>query len=290
MDDEERKRRIRRLVFASPALARALLAGDYRSAFKGRGMDFDGLREYGTDDDALRMDWNATARLGKPFVKTWRDDRSLSVYLVVDESESMDRGDRRADTARTAASLVAYACSANGVRVGGLFFGGDALEHVEPDTGPRRALALIERVMEGRRGPGHGSRLPEALEAAASWLKRRSLVLIVSDFQAAAYAVPLALLARRHDVAMIHIRDGSDLPLVPDGWTLRAVDAESGRARLVPGRSRVWKGAVRRASAGAKLELLSAAAAARVSVLPLGPSDDPVLALTQFFGRRGRRP
>ncbi len=128
MDEASLRERIRRLVFAAPALSEALSSGNFRSAFKGRGMDFESLREYDTTDDALRMDWNATARFGRPYVKTYRDDRDLTLYLIIDESPSMDFGAGRSkhETAALASSLLAYACSLNGVRVGALFFGGAA--------------------------------------------------------------------------------------------------------------------------------------------------------------------
>ena len=133
MDDHAIRARIRRLVFVSAALSRAMLAGDFRSAFLGRGMAFDSVREYEVTDDAMRMDWNATARFARPFLKTYREDRGLSVYLVVDESASMEFGAGRTkrETAVLAASLLAHACALNRVLVGGLFFGGGGFEHFE---------------------------------------------------------------------------------------------------------------------------------------------------------------
>ena len=318
MDEASLRRRIRRLVFASPALSRALLAGEFRSAFKGRGMDFEAVREYEASDDATRMDWNATARFGRPFLKTYRDDRGLAVYLVVDESASMDFGAGRTkrETAALAASLVAYACSLNGTRVGALFFGGGPLEHVEPDAGPVRARILMERIASGpgaparrapsprrggRRAPGGlrhaGERrcpdelpgLPLALEAAGSHLKRRSLVMVLSDFMAAGYALPLALLARRHDAVAALVKDALDSAPPPSRFALRAVDAETGRRRLVVLYSGAYREARTAAAGAARLEWLSSMAAARMRYLELDAASDPAAELIAFFDRRRGR-
>lgn len=291
MDLEERKRSIRKLVFASSALSRALLAGDFRSSFKGRGMDFDGLREYGVEDDALRIDWNASSRLGRPYVKTYRDDRNLSVYIIIDESASMDFGEggAKAERAALAASLIAYACSLNGVRVGALFFGGDGLEHREPSSGGRAALALMERIAEGRGGDGRGSELGAALEAASSYLKRRSLVLVVSDFDMEGYALPLAVLARRHDLAALLVRDKKGRQAGLPSFCVRAVDAESGGSALAFGSSRAYREGLERAAKTQRLALLAAVAAARVPFLELGPDTDIARALIEFFSKARRR-
>lgn len=239
MDDASLRERIRRLVFAAPALSEALASGGFRSVFKGRGMDFEALREYEATDDALRMDWNATARFGRPFVKTYKDDRDLTLYLVVDESRSMDFGSGRTkrETAALAASLLAYACSLNGIRVGALFFGGSAaMDGRAPASGAGAARALMERLAAGpasAAGPAHGSDLGAALTAASSILKRRSLVLVVSDFMCSGYALPLALLSRRNDVAALRVHDRLDAAPPRLSFSMRSADVESGLRRLV---------------------------------------------------------
>lgn len=292
MDRESLRRRIRRLAFASPALSRAVLSGSFRSAFKGRGMDFDGLREYDPSDDALRMDWNATARFAKPFIKTYRDDRNLTVYLVMDESGSMDfgRGRTKRETAALSASLLAYACSMNGVRVGALFFGGDRQEHREPAAGEGKAWALAERIASGRASGGlsgsRGSDLAKALDSAALHLKRRSLVVVLSDFLMTGYALSLAALARRHDLALLRIRDRLDEAPPDTRFAVRAVDAETGLRRLVVPRSAAWRETRASEASAARLELLSVAAASKAPCLDLDAASDPAQAMVAFFGRR----
>jgi len=291
MDDASQRERIRRLVFAAPALSEALMSGNFRSAFKGRGMDFDSIREYQVTDDALRIDWNATARFGRPFVKTYMDDRDLSLYLIIDESASMHTGVGRTkhETASLAASLLAYACSLNGVRVGACFFGGtDELDSRAPQGGQRAALALMERCATGPDASSleAGSDLAGALTAAASILKRRSLVLVIGDFMTTGYALPLALLARRNDLIAIRVHDPLDAAPPDTALSIRAGDAESGLPRLVVPRSSAYRQERARFAKAARLEWLVALSASRVPYLEMDASTDPVDALVTFFGRR----
>lgn len=309
MDEASLRERIRRLVFAAPALSEALTSGNFRSVFKGRGMDFESLREYDATDDALRMDWNATARFGRPYVKTYRDDRDLTLYLIIDESPSMDfgAGRSRRETAALAGSLLAYACSLNGVRTGALFFGGaNGMDGRAPAEGQGAARALMERLAVhpagaatpscaakpiGSVGPasGPGSDLGAALTAAASILKRRSLVLVVSDFLTTGFSLPLALLARRHDVAAIRVHDVLDAAPPALSFSLRVADAESGVPRLVVPRSAAYRESRAGSAKSARLEWLVALSASKVPYLEMDADTDPVESLVAFFGRRRTR-
>ena len=289
------RERIRGLVFAAPALSEALTAGNFRSAFKGRGMDFEAVREYEASDDALRIDWNATARFGRPYVKTYKDDRDLTLYMIVDESASMGFGAERTkrETAALAASLLAYACSINGIRVGALFFGGKSgIDNRTPTVGQGPALALMERLAASPKGDGgkasrgrYGSDLGAALSSASSILKRRSLVLIVSDFMTAGYALPLALLARRNDVVAIRVNDRLDGAPPGIRASMRTADAESGALRLVVPWSKAYRESRTAYAKASRLEWLVALSASRTPFIEMDSSTDPVEALVSFFGR-----
>ena len=161
-----------------------------------------------------------------------------------------------------------------------------------PAAGQVAARALMERLASGptsASGPSrglHGSDLGSALSAASSILKRRSLVLIVSDFMTAGWALPLALLARRNDVAAIRVHDRLDAAPPQFRFSLRASDAESGVPRLVVPRSAAWREARSQAARAARLEWLVALSAAKVPWLEMDSTTDPVEALVTFFGRR----
>lgn len=172
MDREELHSRIRRLVFASPALSEAFSRGEFRSVFKGRGVDFEALREYNDGDDARLIDWNVSVRIARPYVRLYREDRSLTLFLLIDVSPSMEEGSgelSKRDMAVLAASLLAYAAQYRGMPVGALIFAGEPLRYFKPRRGKAHAMALIEAAVAlsaadsaGMAGPaaGHGPASP----------------------------------------------------------------------------------------------------------------------------------
>jgi len=150
VDREELHSRIRRLVFASPALSEAFTRGEFRSVFKGRGVDFEALREYNDGDDARLIDWNVSVRIARPYVRLYREDRSLTLFLLIDVSPSMEEGSgelSKRDMAVLAASLLAYAAQYRGMPVGALIFAGEPLRYFKPKRGKAHAMALIEAAV-----------------------------------------------------------------------------------------------------------------------------------------------
>lgn len=294
MERDELHDRIRRLLFASPALARAFARGDFRSVFRGRGIEFDSLREYYPDDDARLVDWSATARLGKPFVRTYREDRSLTVFLLVDVSPSMDQGSgeiSKLDEAILVSSLVAYAAQLRGLPVGCLLFADGIVGSLPPRRGKAHALAVASAAGATRAGPAASPRATElglALRTAAQVLKRRSLVLVLSDFRAEAWSRPLGELARRHDAVAIRISDRSDLEL-PRAGSFHAADPETGDRAWLPLGSRAFRERWRASGAARRKDCLETCARSRVSVLEIDTEDDPALKLLDFFERRRAR-
>jgi uncharacterized protein (DUF58 family) len=311
MDEDALRERIRRLLFASPALARAFARGDFRSVFRGRGIEFDSLREYYPDDDARLIDWSATARLKAPFLRTYREERSLTVFLLIDVSASMDQGSSelsKLDEAVLVSSLVAYAAQLRGLPVGCLLFAKGVLSSLAPRRGKAHALAVASAAAgyrsradspPGRTGrapgeagsggaPRRGTELGLALRTISRVLKRRSLVLVLSDFRASDWERPLAELARRHDTVAVRLSDPSDLE-APGFGSFFAVDPESGGGAWLPLRSRGFRSAWRAGGAKRRRACLEACARSRVSVLEIDTADDPALRLLEFFERRRKR-
>jgi len=298
-------RTLRRLLFSAPLLSRALLAGGFRSVFRGRGIEFDVLRDYDAEDDARLIDGRATARFGRAFVRTYREDRNLTVLLVMDESASMSYGTTRTrrQAAGIAASLLAYAAALNGTYVGAVFFGPGNISFVSPRSGRRPALSLTERLAadspagqppsEARALPGRKAGLAGALESAGAVLKRRSLVFVLSDFRAAAegpsgYSGPLGRLAARHDVVAIRITDPSDTELPDGGASAEVFDAEEGRPVFLALGSRGLREAWSSFQGEMRLDGLRALRASGAASLELGTGEDPGKALVAFFERRRR--
>ena len=297
MDYASRRQAMRRLIISSSILSRALLYGNFRSAFRGRGIDFDSLREYESGDDAMRIDWNATVRLGRTYVKDYVDERGLPVYLVLDRSSSMafGKGQTKADSAALAAALLAYACLLHGNKVGAMFFGSPRSPardywHRDPESGNRAVRTLIENILANQvPAAGVGTDLSGALDAVRSHLSSRSLVLLFSDFRSASYELPLARLARKHDVVCVRLKDSSDEIIPGSRMVVRACDSETSRRSSV-GVGMAGTNEARRAFAEAeRMTWLSALAASKAATMDLGPGDDPAIALIRFFDSRNGR-
>lgn len=304
MPAEAARRTLRRLLFTAPSLSRALLSGGFRSVFRGRGIEFDALRDYDAEDDARLIDGRATARFGRAFVRTYREDRNLTVLLVMDESRSMSYGtDRtRREAAGVAASLLAYAAALNGTAVGAVFFDEEGISFVPPRQGRRPALTLTERLSAesaGDRGPtvrpsaGGSSGLAGALEASRAVLKRRSLIFVLSDFRAASdgpagYSGSLGRLAARHDVVAVRITDPTDSELPGPGAASEVFDAETGRPVFLPLGSKGLREAWSAFQGGIRLDCLRALRSSEAAFLELGTAEDPGKALVAFFERRRR--
>jgi uncharacterized protein (DUF58 family) len=300
VESDELHERVRRLLFVSPALSTAFVRGDYRSVFRGRGLDFDSLREYGAGDDARLIDWNVSVRLNKPYVRDYLEDRSLTLFLLIDVSESMAEGSgelSKRDMAVLAASLLAYAAQLRGMPVGGLIFAARPLRYFEPKRGKRHALALIDAAVDARPGLAgsgeyaqadfRGSDLAEALETPTRLLKRRSLVIAASDFSTSGWGRSLGLLARRHDAVALRLWDLLDEDL-PSWGAFRVLDAESGGGGFLPLRSRSFHDRFRDWGRAERDRCERACVEARVPLLELGTLEDPARALLEFFDKRRR--
>ncbi|MBN1241652.1 MAG: DUF58 domain-containing protein [Spirochaetales bacterium] len=291
--DRATNRLLRRLKFASPMVSRSLASGEFRSAFKGRGVEFDSLRDYDGADDASLIDWNASARFGRPFVKTFRESRDLALFVVFDASASMDFGAPRSkrETAAAACGLLCLAAEEGGNPSGALVFAGSPIRFDPPASGRSRALALAERFASLRPDDDvAGSALCEALEATRADLKRRSIVVVASDFLASGWERPFAELSRRHDVIALRPVDPSDGALPPLAGACAVRDAESGRSVVIDPSSADWNQAREAALTERRLAWLRAVARARASRLEIGATEDPALAVLRFFDKRSRRP
>ncbi len=241
-------REVRRIEIHSRRLASDLLAGGYASAFRGAGIEFHEVREYAAGDDPRSIDWNVTARVGRPFVKLHVDERELSVVFLLDLSPSMDAGfgawSPRQAAARVLASLALSAVH-SGDRVGLLAFGRGHLHFVPPRKGKRQALRLVRDALTLPSPAGACDPAP-ALDFARRALAHRSVLFVLSDFLGPGFGRPLRICARRHDVVAVRL----EVPELasPRAGTLRLVDPEGGGARLLD-----WRDPALRAAYGARV-------------------------------------
>jgi uncharacterized protein (DUF58 family) len=222
-------RLVRRLELRTRGLVNARYAGEYQSVFKGQGMEFAEVREYQPGDEVRRIDWNVTARMRRPFIKRYVEERELTVLLVIDCSGSASVGTgarfKHEVAAEVAAAFALLAVRSND-RVGAVLFTDKVELAIPPKKGRRHALRVLRDVLAQQSG-GHGTDLAGALSYARRSVRHRAVVLVVSDFVAPAFDKELRLLASRHDVVAVTLEDPGER-LLPDVGVARFVDPESG--------------------------------------------------------------
>ncbi len=217
------------LRLMSRTIAKCLYVGNFRSMYKGRGVDYAGARDYLYGDDIRAIDWNVTARLGKPYIKLFEEDKELIVFLIIDRSNSMETGSgkrTRIETATEAAVLMLFAAMQNSSPVGGVLFDGEIEFSTAPKTGMDHAMVLFSKLDNRPRRGINGTSLAQSLRGASKLLRNRSLVLVLSDFRCGNYEKELASLASKHDVIAARIVDDSDVYL-PSIGSVEVFDPET---------------------------------------------------------------
>lgn len=226
--------KVRRIRIRTRTILESGIVGSYHAVFKGRGMEFDEVREYTPGDDARTLDWNVTARMGAPYVKKYVEERDLTLLLVVDVSGSLAFGSRfllKRDYAAELAAVLAFSAVANQDRVGAVLFS-DRIEAVIPPRRGRDHAQRIVRDLLALEAQGRGTDLQGALRVAGRVLKRRGIVAVLSDFQARDYERVLGVLRRRHDVIALQIVDPRETD-VPAAGLIALHDPETGAYAVV---------------------------------------------------------
>jgi uncharacterized protein (DUF58 family) len=283
-------RRIRGIHLRTSHLVDDLMAGEYVSAFKGRGMEFEEVREYQPGDDIRTIDWNVTARMGHPFVKTFREERELTVMLLVDVSSSGQFGTHtrtKNEVAAELAAILAYAAIRNHDKVGLLLFTDQVERYIPPKKGRGHVWRVIREVLEHR--PVHRrTDLGAALGFLNKVTHRRSVCFVISDFMDEGYQRPLRLTSRAHDVIAISIADPREQALPPVGF-IELEDAETGEIVLVDTSDPVFNRAFRGNSERRARERDDAFRSMKVDHIPVRADQDTISPLLKYFRLRERR-
>jgi uncharacterized protein (DUF58 family) len=222
-------RQVKLIELRTRGLVNSVFTGEYRSVFKGQGMEFSEVREYQPGDEVRSIDWNVTARMRRPFVKRYIEERELTVMLVVDLSGSERFGTVKrfkSELASELAAVLAMSAVRNNDRVGVLLFT-DRIEHVIPPRKGRRHVLRIIRDLLAFEPVGRGTDMVTAIDYVARMLNQKAIVFIVSDFLEDDIDHPLKLLAQRHDVVAVTVEDPSERDL-PDIGIARLIDPETG--------------------------------------------------------------
>jgi uncharacterized protein (DUF58 family) len=282
-------RHVKRIELRTRRLVASLFSGEYRSVFRGHGIEFAEVRAYQQGDDYRAIDWNVSARMGSPFVKTFMEERELTLLLVVDRSGSVEFGDptAKAHLAVEVAAVLALAAARQNDRVGALIFS-DGIDHVvRPAKGRRHALRVIRDLLafqpERRR-----TNIGAALTYGARLLRHRSIIVVISDFRASEWEQPLLRLSRRHEAVAITVDDAREIELPDVGW-IELEDAETGGRVLVDTSHAATRTRIRITAEQARLRRARALAQAQVDHIALRTDRPYAQELHQAFARRARR-
>ena len=270
-----------------------ILQGNYRTVFRGAGLDFMDLREYEPGDDVRHIDWNVTARMDTPFVRQYAEDRELTAWLLLDRSPSMGFGpiDRPKELVLCElATTFAQLFTRSGNPVGALLFDNELEETLPPRTGRNHVLRLARALLQPPPGTnGAVTDLTRLLETALRTIRRRSLVVLVSDFiTPPGWERPLLQLSQRHEVVAIRLVDPREYEL-PDAGVIVVEDAETGEQLVVDSSDAEFRHRLRAAGEAREAELRSATLNARADICEVSTSDDLVTAFVGIVESRRRR-
>ena len=289
MDTTELLRKVRRLEIRSRHLVVEMFAGQSESVFKGRGVEFEEVRPYVPGDEVRDIDWNVTARFGVPFVKRFVEEHELTVMLVVDVSRSMRFGTAGPEKRELAAELCAvlgFAALQHSDRVG-LVLVGDRVEHFVPPARGRTHLLRILRDMLGIEPRSGGTQLSDAARFLLRTTRRRSLMFWISDFEGRLDPRDFRVLARRHELTALLLRDPRDETLPAVGW-VELEDLESGRRALVNTSSAKVREVYRREARERRRAAEAALGRARCPVIELRTDRSYLPTLMRHFSARNR--
>lgn len=240
MDTQDIIKKVRTIEIKTRKLSANIFAGQYHSAFKGRGMAFSEVREYQFGDDVRDIDWNVTARFHRPYIKVFEEERELTVMLLIDVSGSLDFGTHRqmkSEMVAEIAATLAFSAIQNNDKIGVVFFSDKIEKYIPPKKGRKHILYIIRELLDFH-AESRRTDLNEPLEFLSNVMKRRCTVFMLSDFYTRTdFLSPLTICSRKHDVVAVQVYDKCAAEL-PDVGLMRVVDAETGHEQYIDTSSR----------------------------------------------------
>jgi uncharacterized protein (DUF58 family) len=283
-------KKIRTLEIKTRGLVDTVFAGNYHSVFKGRGMNFEDVREYQPGDEIRAIDWNVTARLGNAFVKKFTEERELTVMLIVDVSASGNFGSTtqsKRELAAEVACLLAFSAIRNNDKVGLLLFTDRVELFIPPKKGRSHTLRLIREILFFEPA-GRGTDPALALDYLNRIVTRRAVVFFISDFQAPDFSHTLAVSGRRHDFIAVHIQDERETVL-PNIGIITLEDAETGEQIEINTADRTTRARFNNLADEKERALARTLRRNNIDAITLRTSEDYLPALRSFFKLRERR-
>ena len=283
-------KKVRKIEIKTKGLSNHIFAGEYHTAFKGKGMAFSEVREYQPGDDIRSIDWNVTARYNSPFVKVFEEEREMTVMLMIDVSASGNFGTQeqfKRELATELAAILAFSAINNNDKVGVIFFTDKVEQFIPPKKGKSHILRIIREVLAFE-PTGKGTDIAGALEYFSAVIKKRSICFILSDFMSKEFDRPLKIASKKHDLVALRIHDKREDTL-PNVGLVPMQDAETEKMLFVDTSSKKVRDnfAKNRAQATEKLRKLFPASG--VDLIDITTGTDYVKPLINFFKTRGKR-
>ena len=288
METSEIIKKVRKIEIKARGLSSNIFAGQYHSAFKGRGMAFSEVREYQFGDDVRDIDWNVTARFHRPYVKVFEEERELTVMLLIDVSGSLDFGTQKQmkrDMVTEIAATIAFSAIQNNDKIGVVFFSDKIEKYIPPKKGRKHILYIIREMLDFH-PESKRTDVKQAIEFLSSVQKRRTTAFILSDFYVRSdFQQSLQIANRKHDVVAIQVYDQRAREL-PDVGLMKVVDAETGFEQYVDTSSKRLRDSYRKYWQGRQSQLLETFNKSNVDNVSIATSEDFVKALMMLFKQR----
>lgn len=289
MDANELLKKIRKIEIKTRGLSSNIFAGEYHSAFKGRGMTFSEVREYQYGDDIRDIDWNVTARMGHPYVKVYEEEREMTVMLLVDVSRSRlfgAVGEEKREMIAEIAATIAFSAISNNDKIGMLFFSDKIEKFIPPKKGKKHILFLIRELLDFT-PENPGTDIGVALRYFTDAQKKRSTTFLISDFiDSHDFSRPLSIAARKHDLIAVQVYDRRDASL-PDVGMMRVADLETGSDRWIDTSNKKVRRAYDRWWYDRQQAMTEAMQRSRVDIASVSTDEDYVKSLMALFRMRG---
>jgi uncharacterized protein (DUF58 family) len=292
MEHTELLKKVRKIEIKTRGLSRNIFAGEYHSAFKGRGMAFSEVREYQYGDDIRNIDWNVTARYNKPFIKIFEEERELTVMLVIDVSGSRNFGTfekYKKNVITELAAVLAFSAIQNNDKIGVIFFSDQIEKFIPPKKGRSHILRIIRELIDFEPASS-GTNITQAMQYLTNAIKKRSTAFIVSDFidntQSLQQAFSIA--NNKHDVVALRIFDERESTM-PDIGMIKMKDAETGEYMWVDTSSRTVRGAYEHWWKNHNAQLDQVFTKTGVDYVNINTREDYVRSLMTLFKKRGKR-
>lgn len=288
MESQELLKKVRQIEIKTRRLSANIFAGQYHSAFKGRGMAFSEVREYQYGDDVRAIDWNVTARFHRPYIKVFEEERELTVMLLVDVSGSLDFGTQKQmkrDMVTEIAATLAFSAIQNNDKIGVIFFSDKIEKYIPPKTGRKHILCIIRELLAFK----PESKLTDiggAVEFLSGVMKRQCTAFILSDFYVRKdFLQPLSICSRKNDVVAIQVYDRRAREL-PNVGVVRIADAETGEEQYIDTSSKKLRAAHARYWASRQATLKDTFNKSNVDNVTIATDEDYVKSLLLLFKKR----